>query len=70
VFINYCELPHLLQNFACFGMDAAQTIQFFFNPFESSESCLVIIISTGLWVGTSSGNGKSYSSLVGDGVDG
>src|ERR671914_1023822 len=60
-YINYCDLPHLLQNLACDGIDALQAIQFFVvvvvvelaRGFGSS-------ISTGLNVG-SCGEGSVYS---------
>src|SRR5919202_5839475 len=58
-YINYCDLPHLLQNLAWMGIDALQTIQFFVVAtalvcgFGSS-------ISTGLNVG-SCGEGNVYS---------
>jgi hypothetical protein len=28
-YINYCDLPHLLQNLACAGIDALHATQFF-----------------------------------------
>src|ERR671926_295150 len=62
-YINYCDLPHLLQNLAWMGIDALQTIQFFVVAtalvcgFGSS-------ISTGLNVG-SCGEGNVYSLPLG-----
>src|SRR5919106_5832965 len=60
-YINYCDVPHLLQNLACAGIDALQAMQFFVvvvvvelaRGFGSS-------ISTGLNVG-SCGEGSVYS---------
>ena len=58
-YINYCDLPHLLQNLACTGIDALQTIQFFVVVIEL-ECGFGSSISTGLSVG-SCGEGSVYS---------
>ncbi len=57
-YINYCDLPHLLQNFAFAGIDALQAIQFFVVV-ELARG-FGISISTGLNVG-SCGEGSVYS---------
>src|ERR671922_31625 len=60
-YINYCDLPHLLQNLACTGIDALQTIQFFVVIVVEELVCgFGSSISTGLNVG-SCGEGSVYS---------
>src|SRR5687767_4336269 len=61
-YINYCNLPHLLQNLACTGIDALQTIQFFVAAVVVEELVCGFgsSISTGLNVG-SCGEGSVYS---------
>src|SRR5215207_3002475 len=58
-YINYCDLPHLLQNLACAGIDALQAIQFFVVVVELARG-FGSSISTGLNVG-SCGEGSVYS---------
>lgn len=58
-YINYCDLPHLLQNFAFAGIDALQAIQFFVVVVELARG-FGSSISTGLNVG-SCGEGSVYS---------
>src|SRR5918994_3771450 len=54
--INYCELPHLLQNFACLGIIDSHTMHFLVVNVVLSTLILLgrsITISTGLNVGSS-----------------
>src|ERR671919_1724265 len=58
-YINYCDLPHLLQNLACVGIDELQATQFFVVLVELARG-FGSSISTGLNVG-SCGEGSVYS---------
>src|SRR5918911_5686020 len=59
-YINYCDLPHLLQNLACKGIDALHAIQFFVVAVGMFACRFGSSISTGLNVG-SWGEGSVYS---------
>src|ERR671922_890069 len=61
VAINYCDLPHLLQNLACVGIEAPQIMQFFVEDPLPARG-LGSSMSTGLRVGSvCCGEGRVYS---------
>jgi hypothetical protein len=51
-YINYCDLPHLLQNLACAGIDALHATQFFVVVVVELARGFGSSISTGLNVGS------------------
>jgi hypothetical protein len=51
-YINYCDLPHLLQNLACTGIVALHATQFFVVVVVELARGFGISISTGLNVGS------------------